>query len=79
MATDLNISRISLHHLVKDLNLKSYKLRLTQALNENEPDWRLEFCEWILDSTQDDQTLLEQILCTDEATFKTNDRVNRHA
>ena len=63
---------------MKDLDLKSYKLRLSQALNENDPDRRLEFCEWILDSTQDDQTLLEQILWTEEATFKTNDRVNRH-
>ncbi|CAF3664629.1 unnamed protein product [Rotaria sordida] len=63
---------------MKDLNLKPYKPRLLQALNEDNPDRRLEFCEWILDSTQDDQTLLDQILWTDEATFRTNDRVNRH-
>ncbi|CAF4499633.1 unnamed protein product [Rotaria sp. Silwood2] len=75
---DLNISRTSLQRLMKDLNLKPYKSRLLQALNEDDPDRRLEFCEWILDSTQDDQTLLDQILWTHEATFKTNGRVNRH-
>ncbi|CAF1432786.1 unnamed protein product [Rotaria sordida] len=59
---DLNISRTSLQRLMKGLNLKPYKPRLLQALNKDDPDRRLEFCEWILDSTQDDQTLLDQIL-----------------
>jgi hypothetical protein len=46
---------------------------LLQALNEDDPDRQLEFCERILDST-----LLDQILWTDDATFQTNRRVNRH-
>ncbi|CAF3931381.1 unnamed protein product [Rotaria sp. Silwood1] len=75
---DLHISRTSLQRLMKDLNLRAYKPRLLQALNEDDPDRRVEFCEWILDSTQDDQTLLDQILWTDETTFKTNGHVNRH-
>jgi hypothetical protein len=58
---------------MKDLNLKSYKPMLLQALNEDDPDRQLEFCERILDST-----LLDQILWTDDATFQTNRRVNRH-
>ena len=70
---DLNISRTSLQRLMKDLNLKSYKPRLLQALNKDDPDRRLEFCEWIFDSTQGDQ-----ILWTDEDTFQTNDRINKH-
>ena len=69
----LNISRISLQYFLKDLDLKPYKPRLLQALNEDDLDRRLEFSQWILDSIQDDQ-----ILWTDEATFKTNTRVNRH-
>jgi len=63
---------------MKDLNLKPYKPKLLQALNEDDPDRRLEFCEWILDSTEEDPTLLYRILWTDEATFQTNVRVNRH-
>ncbi len=42
---DLNISRSSLQRLMKDLNLKPYKPRLIQALNEYDPDRRVEFCE----------------------------------
>jgi hypothetical protein len=54
---------------MKDLNLKPYIPRLLQALNEDDPDRRLEFGEWLLDSIQDDSTLLDRILCTDEAIF----------
>jgi hypothetical protein len=59
---ELSISRRSLRRIMQDLNLKPYKPRLLQALNEDDPDRRLEFCEWILDSIQDDPTLLDRIL-----------------
>ncbi|CAF4941144.1 unnamed protein product [Rotaria sp. Silwood1] len=75
---ELGISRRSLQRLMQDLNLKPYKPRLLQALNEDDPDRRLEFCEWILNSTQEDPTLLDRILWTDEATFQINGCVNRH-
>jgi transposase len=77
-ARDLSISCSSLRRLMKDLNLKPYKPRLLQALNEDDPDRRVEFCEWILDSIQDNPNLLDRILWTDEAIFQTNGRVNRH-
>ena len=76
--TKLNISRSSLQRMMKDLGLKPYRPRLLQALNEDDPDRRLEFCEWLLDSTRQDSTLLDRILWTDEAIFQTNGRVNRH-
>lgn len=41
----LDISRTSLQRIMKDLNLKPYKPMLLQALNEDDPDRRLEFCE----------------------------------
>ena len=63
---------------MRDLNLKPYTPRLLQALHEDDPDRRLEFCEWMLDSTEDDSIRLDRILRTDEATFQTNGRVNRH-
>ena len=80
-ARELGISRSTLQRRMKDLGLKPYKPKLLlQAFNEDDPDRRLEFCEWILDSTEKDQkTLLDRILWTDEATFQTtNGRVNRH-
>ena len=42
---DLNISRTSLQHLMKDRNLKPYKPRLLQVLDKDDPDRRFEFCE----------------------------------
>ncbi|CAF3423115.1 unnamed protein product, partial [Rotaria sp. Silwood2] len=51
---------------------------LLQALNDNDPDQRVEFCEWIISSTQENPTLLDRILWTDESTFQVNGRVNRH-
>ncbi|CAF3723321.1 unnamed protein product [Rotaria sp. Silwood1] len=75
---DLGISRRSLDRLMRDLNLKPYKPRLLQALNEDDPDRRMEFCEWILVSTEEDPTLLDRILWTDEAICQINGRVNRH-
>lgn len=77
-ARELGISRSTLQRIKKDLGLKPYKPKLLQALNEDDPDRRLEFCEWILDSPEKDQNLLDRILLTDEATFQTNGRVNRH-
>ncbi|CAF4247225.1 unnamed protein product, partial [Rotaria sordida] len=47
---DLDISRSSVQRIMKELNLKPYKPRLLQALNEDDPDRRLEFSQWVLDS-----------------------------
>ncbi|CAF4230737.1 unnamed protein product, partial [Rotaria sordida] len=63
---------------MKELNLKPYKPRLLQALNEDDPDRRLEFSQWVLDSIREDPIILDRILWTDEAIFQTNGRVNRH-
>jgi hypothetical protein len=77
-ARELDISRSTLQRIMKDLNLKPYKPKLLQAFNEDDPDRRMEFCEWILDTIEEAPTLLDRILWTDEAIFQTNGRVNRH-
>ncbi|CAF3216891.1 unnamed protein product [Rotaria sp. Silwood2] len=58
----LGISRRSLQRLMQDLNLKPYKPSLLGALNQDDPDRRLKFCEWILNSAQEDPTLLDRVL-----------------
>ncbi len=77
-ARELDISRSTLQRIMKDLNLKPYRPKLLQALNEDDPDRRMEFCEWILDAIEEEPTLLDRILWTDEAIFQINGRVNRH-
>ncbi len=75
---ELNISHTNLRRLMKDLQLKPYKPMLLQAVNEDDPDRRLEFCECLLENAREDPSLLNRILWTGEAVFQTNDRVNRH-
>lgn len=42
-AHELGISRSTLQRMMKDLGLKPYKPKLLQALNEDDPDRRLEY------------------------------------
>ncbi|CAF3180109.1 unnamed protein product, partial [Rotaria sp. Silwood2] len=77
-AHDLDISRSSIRRIMKELNFKPYKPRLLQALNEDDPDRRLEFSQWVLDSIRGNPIILDRILWTDAAIFQTNVRVNRH-
>ena len=42
---DLDISHTSVQRLMKDLNLKLYKPRLLEVLNEDDADRPLECCE----------------------------------
>jgi transposase len=77
-SNELGIARRSLGRIMSDLGLRPYRPRLLQALNEDDPDRRLEFCEWFLNSVEEDPNLPDQILWTDEAIFQTNGRVNRH-
>ena len=42
---ELNISQTSLHRILHDIGLKPYRPHLLHALNEDDPDKRLEFCE----------------------------------
>ena len=42
---ETKMARASVQRMMKDLQLKPYKPRLLQALNEDDPGRRIEFCE----------------------------------
>ena len=63
---------------MKHLKLKPYRPRLLQALNDDDLDRRIEFCEWLLQESSHDPSVLDRILWTDEAIFQANGRVNRY-
>ena len=77
-SNELDIARSSLRRIMKHLKLKPYRPRLLQALNDDDLDRRIEFCEWLLQESSHDPSLLDRILWTDEAIFQTNGRVNRY-
>ena len=64
--------------MMKELGLKPYRPQLLHALNEDDPDRRCEFASIFLNQLEEDSSLLDRIVWTDEAVFKLNGHVNRH-
>ena len=75
---ELNISRSSLHRILHGIGLKPYRPHLLHALNEDDPDKRLKFCENFVHFCEESPDYPDRILWTDEACFKLNGHVNRH-
>lgn len=55
-----------------------YHVVLHQALKEEDFNRRLDYCHWMLGMIRENREFLFQILWTDEATFNSDGRVNRH-
>uniref|UniRef100_A0A1B6G3J3 Tc1-like transposase DDE domain-containing protein n=1 Tax=Cuerna arida TaxID=1464854 RepID=A0A1B6G3J3_9HEMI len=72
------MSNESVRKVLKKAAFKAYRVHLVQELNEDDFDWRLEFCEVIVDRIDRKQILLNDILFSDEVTFVLNGSVNRH-
>jgi hypothetical protein len=78
-SNELDISDRSLRRILhSDLKLKPYRPKLLQALHEDDPDRRVEFCEQYIIRQEADNNFYKRILWSDEATFKLNGRINRH-
>lgn len=75
---ELGISRRSIQRMLYQLEMKPYHPHLVQALNDDDPDRRVEFCTTLLNRLNDDTSFLDKICWTDEACFKINGHVNRH-
>lgn len=76
VSADLGISRRSTAQMMKNLGLKVYRPHLLQALNEDDPGRRLEFCVWYVMRTEADPEFFRTVLWSDEAIFKLNGRIN---
>lgn len=75
---ELEISDRSLRRMLETMKIRCYRPRLLHALTEDDPDRRLEFCEWYSGCAEDDANFYRSILWSDEAQFKMNGRINRH-
>lgn len=73
----LGISPRRLQTIMKDLNLRTWRLRLFHALDDDDFDRLTEFCEWLQQEMNDDIEV-KDITWMDEATFKLNGHVNLH-
>ena len=64
--------------LRRRLNFKPYKLRLVQALSDDDKRYREQFCEWIMEMVEEDESFLSSVIFSDEATFHLSGHVNHH-
>ena len=61
-----------------NLKWKVYIPRLLHAINDDDPDSRMQFCEWFQQMVNEDEELVTNIVWSDEAQFKLNGTVNSH-
>ncbi|XP_076308728.1 uncharacterized protein LOC143224177 [Tachypleus tridentatus] len=77
IARETGIPKSSVHRMLKRIHWKSFFPALVHALNEDDPDQRVEFYEWYLVKSAEDAQFPNKIVWSDEATFKLNGLVNR--
>lgn len=70
IAKNVGLHPSSVHKILRiHLQLKPYRLKHLQALNDSDPEERLEFANWFLEKCESDGVFLENVLWTDEAHF----------
>ncbi len=72
------ISSSSVYRATQQLNLSPYRPQHVIELSDDDFDRRLEFAQEMLVSFDENSTLLDKIIYSDESEFKLNGQVNRH-
>ena len=75
---EFGIEKSSVHRILRAQDWKPYIPKLVRALNEDNPDRRLQFWEWFLHKCHEREDFQDSIVRSDEATFKFNGIINRH-
>ena len=75
---EIGIEKSSVHRILRVQKWKPYIPRLVHALNEDNADRRLQFCERFLHKCDEREDFQDSLICLDEAAFKLNGTINRH-
>lgn len=78
LASNHDVSKGSIHRILKKEKQHPYKPILVQALSEDDFDRRVEFCEYMMERCNNEADFVNNIIFSDEATFYLNGTVNRH-
>jgi hypothetical protein len=62
MAAEAGVSQTSVCRVLKSSMLRPYRMEILHALHEDDPDWRVEFCEWACNMADEDPTFPECFL-----------------
>ncbi|CAI6343896.1 unnamed protein product [Macrosiphum euphorbiae] len=64
--------------LRRRLTLKAYRIQLLQALLPDDKQKRIDFCNFISEKQEENESFVSRIVFSDEATFHLSGKVNRH-
>lgn len=70
------IKKDSVRRILKANKWRPYILRLLHGINEDEPDKRVQFCEWFQDMSTGNERFPDFVVWSDEATIKPNGTTN---
>jgi transposase len=73
MAAEANVSQTS----VRRSKLRPYCMEILHVLHEDDPNRRVEFCEWARNMADEDPTFPERILFSNEAMFHLKGTCNK--
>jgi hypothetical protein len=63
---EIGISKTSIQHILKRAKWKVYIL---YVMNKNDPDQRMQFCEWSQHTAHEDEEFMSKTVWSDEATI----------
>lgn len=78
IARQLNMSQTSVSRIIRKNKFHPYKMIVHQELTANDHGVRIQFAEWGLQKLQENPFFFQNVLFTDEATFKNDGSVVRH-
>jgi hypothetical protein len=78
LSAELGCSHVTVYRALKDMNYHPFRPRLVHGLLEDDPLQRVEFCERFMNMVEDNPTLVDRVIWSDEAMFKLNGHINRH-
>ena len=61
-ARETGVNSRSVRHILKALKCKVYIPRLLHAINDNDPDRRMQFCEWFQQMVNEDEEFVTKIV-----------------
>ena len=75
---ELSVPQTSIRQIIMQIGLKPYRSRLIHGFLEDDLDRRLQFSEIMLNKIEENPGILDNIVWSDEASFKLSGYINRH-